>query len=90
VEFALDEGASASGEEVPESVGGGGATEAFVVGVGFEDVGGLGGVALEEGQAAEEAGAAFVEEEGGGNASGGELPGLEDNTGAGKVLRQAI
>ena len=44
----MDDRARAGRDEVPESIGGNVATEAFVVGAGFEDIGGLVGIALEE------------------------------------------
>ncbi len=94
-EFALHDDAGFGGDEVAEGIGGVVAAEAFVVGVEFEDIGGLVGVVLEGGEAINEAAAALVDEEGGFNAGGGipeaaeEFGPAEDAAGVGGAEAEA-
>ena len=53
---------SRSGDQVAKGIRGVVAAEAFIVGIAFQDIGGLVGVMLEEWQGIEQAGATLVDE----------------------------
>ena len=75
----LDAGpVDAGGDEVTEGVGGIVPAEPLLVDIGLEDIGGVIGVVLEEGEAIEEPVATFVDEEGGFDAGGGVAEALLD------------
>lgn len=76
--FRDPEARDGGGNEVTEGIGGIIAAEAFLVDVGFEHIGGMIGVVLEEGQAIEEVLATLMNEERGLDAGGGVAKALLD------------
>lgn len=62
---------SRSGDQVAKGIRGVVAAEAFIVGIAFQDIGGLVGVMLEEWQGIEQAGATLMDEERGPDAGCG-------------------